>query len=163
MYFWKIEDLKNDIVNNNLSEKDKLIYLLIFIVPYTAMSEIMSFIPTESPNIWDFSNAISSVLVVLVGTIIAFQANSGKNGSDFLGRYFSISFVLGVRLTILFSPLMIILSIYYFQDLPRDGDVITSPASTVLGLAFSAIYYWRLYKHISDVRIDIAYDKRKEE
>jgi len=29
MYFWKIEDLKKDIRNNNFTEKDRFIYLII--------------------------------------------------------------------------------------------------------------------------------------
>lgn len=155
MYFWKIEKLKEDIKNDELVEKDKFIYALIYIVLCEVVLYTMAWIPIEDGNVWDVIDTVINVLIVLVGTIYAYKANGGGAGSDFLGRYFSIGFVVAVRFLVLLIPIMSALALYYFYVLTEDEVIATTAIDVVPIIVWHAALYWRVCKHISDVKTGI--------
>ena len=151
MYFWKIEELKESIKKDELSEKDRFIYVLIYIILYTLGLEAISLMPVETLNVWDYIISISNVLVVFVGTILAFRANGGNNGKDFLGRYFSIGFVVTIRFMVIFIPLYIALIFYYIYAFPEDEEIVSTIVDTALIIIWQAALYWRICKHIGAI------------
>lgn len=53
-----------------------------------------------------FIENISTSIIEIIGTI--FIANGGAKGTDFLGKYFSISFVVSIRFTLVIIPLYLL-------------------------------------------------------
>jgi len=151
MYFWKIDRLKEDIKNGELVEKDKFIYALIYIVLCEVALYTMAWIPIEDGNVWDVIDTVVNVLIVLVGTIYAYKANGGNTGSDFLGRFFSIGFVVSVRFFVLLIPIMVVLVLYYYV-LTEDELIATTAIDVVPFIVWYAALYWRICKHIGDVK-----------
>jgi hypothetical protein len=111
--FWKIEELKNHIRTGKLSEKDRFISALIYIVFSSVNIELVLYLPVENVNFLDYINSLINIVIVFVGTIFAYKINASANGSDFLGKYFSIGFVLTVRFLVYLIPILILYSIFY--------------------------------------------------
>jgi hypothetical protein len=152
MYFWNIEALKSDIRNNQLTEKIKFIYALIYIGLSTIALELTPFMSEDNINGWDIMYSISSILIVIVGTIMAYKANGGPNGNEFLGKYFSISFVLSIRFLVLLIPLFIAMIAYYSIVFSEVEQINSSFIDTVPYIIWYAALYWRICYHIENVK-----------
>ena len=152
MYFWKIDRLKEDHKSEAFTEKDRFIYAFIYIAIGVIGFEFMMYVPIENPNFWDKINSTFSILIPLLGTYLAYKANGAHIGSDFLGRYFSISFVVVVRSCLLLIPIAIILLVYYLHAFPADEVIVSTPMDTIPFLLWQTFIYCRVCKHISDVR-----------
>ncbi len=152
MYFWNIEALKKDIVKDRLTEKERFVYVLIYLVLTAVGFEYLQQVDTELENIWDSIEAIANVLIVLIGTFCAYRANGGENGQDFLGRYFSIGFVVSIRFFVYLIPIVILLSIYFVLSFPDSEVIETTPFEVAVLLAWSCCLYANIVRHMKAVR-----------
>jgi hypothetical protein len=150
MYFWKIENLKKDICNNELSEGDKFKYLFVTLALSSVFLVAEKVFLGHAINLWDKVFYICSELIFLLGIIFSFNANGGSNGYDFLGRYLCISFVMQIR----FIPLIIIFLIFQFSYYKYHHlQVYRSPLNIIPFLTIFALMYWRICKHMNDCAI----------
>ncbi len=152
MYFWKIENLKQDIQEKQLTEKDKFIYTFISILFGVIGMELMILMPTENTNIWDLTSGLSNILIVALGILFAFKANGGAKEIDFLGKYFSISFVVSIRFLAILIPMFIGLILYYSYVFPDDQEIEATFLDTIPFLIWYIVMYWRIFKHIRDIK-----------
>ncbi|TOC20077.1 hypothetical protein CGJ90_22275 [Vibrio parahaemolyticus] len=153
MYFWDVQSLKNDIRANKLSEKDKFLYMFSSIAFVTIGIELISISPLEPQNVWDAVESVSYILIVLFGTYGAYKANGSEHGTDFLGRYFSISFVVSVRFCTLLIPISVFLLAYYMTVMPEDGIVVSSSVDVLPFIVWYALLYASIIKHIKAVQV----------
>lgn len=152
MYFWKIEELKNEIRANRLSERGRFAYAFIYLALCIIGMEVSIYMPSENPNIWDVANSIGNVAIPLIGTFFAFKANGAGYGRDFLGRFFSINFVVAMRFTALLIPMLAALAAYYFYAFQERPEILSSPIDTIPFHIWHAFLYIRTCKHIGDIR-----------
>ena len=152
MYFWNIEALKKDIVKDRLTEKERFVYVLIYLVLTAVGFEYLQQVDTELANIWDSIEAIADVLIVLIGTYCAYRANGGENGQDFLGRYFSIGFVVSIRFFVYLIPIVILLSIYFVLSFPDSEVIETTPLEVSVLLAWNCCLYANIVRHLKAVK-----------
>lgn len=152
MYFWKIEALKQDIKSNHFYEKDRFSYAFIFIALSVIGMEAMMYAPIEDPNFWDTINSASNIVIPIVGTLWAFKANGGAKGVDFLGRFFSISFVVTIRFLSLFIPMFLLLIAYYINAFPEDEAIVSTPWDTIPFIIWFALLYFRICHHIAELK-----------
>ncbi len=154
MYFWNIKALKRDLHADLLGERAKFIYMFITMMSYMVINEIAMNAPSGEIDYdasWHWSYSVAAVLVNVIGLITAFRANGGTHGVDFLGKYFSIAFVVGMRL------LPISLVIAFLSIIVSEGAEDDQVASVMAGgsyLAIFLLFYWRVCKHIGDIRVD---------
>jgi len=151
MYFWKIEKLKEDIRESKLTEKDRFIYALIYLVLGAIVMELMMLTQIENGNVWDLINSVGNIIIVTLGTIYAYKANGSNNGSDFLGKYFSIGFVMAIRFLVYAIPLFLLLFVYYFYAFGEEEEIPTNYIDVIPFLIWYAVMYWRIYVHIKQV------------
>ncbi len=145
MYFWKINELKEDLIKAPLSESESFKYLIA-----TAIASGLVTIPFFENNFWDIYSAIVTVIISIVGVIYIYKCNNGRDGAHFLQRYFSLSWVVGIRWIVLLAlPAMIV----YFIALGIYSEVPSS--TTLLDLLFLNLLYlsffWLFGKHVKDV------------
>ena len=152
MYFWKIEQLKEDIKSNRLSEKDRFIYTFIYIALGAIAMESMIWMPLENPNTLDSIDSFLNIIITCLGTYFSYKANGGASGVDFLGRFFSISFVVGIRFVVLLIPMYIAIFAYYYYVYPIDQELETTAFDIIIYQAWFIFLYVRTYKHIRDVK-----------
>ena len=151
MYFWKIDKLKEDIKAGRLTEKNRFLYALIYIVLGAVGIEFMKLMPIENGNLWDFVSSVSNVLLILIGTICAFKANRATGGTDFLGKYFSIGLVITIRFIGYSIPLYLMLIFYFLYILDEEQELATSSSEVIISLIWCALLYWRICTHIKQV------------
>lgn len=153
MYIWNIEQLKNDIRSNRLTEKDRFIYLFINLFFTTFALEAISFIPGSYEFYgWAAMSSISNVTFLCIGTYAAYKVNGGNSGVDFLGRYFSLSFVVNVRFIVLLIPAILVqtLIIASFED--SSETTYLAAIETVLYAIWSGLLYWYLFKQFKAIQ-----------
>lgn len=163
MYFWNINKLKKDIKNNTFTEKDRFLYGFIYIGLGIIATEAIMFMPKEKLNSCDIFDAISTSIIAITGIILAFKANGGASGIDFLGKYFSISFVITIRFTILFIVSNTILQVYYVFAYPDQDIVGTTFLESLILLFWNSLLFWRIIKHIGDVKDENNLNSRLDE
>jgi hypothetical protein len=152
MYFWNVERLKEDIKADNFKEKDRFDYAFIYIALSAIGMEATTYMPVESPNVWDSVRSIGNIIIAIMGTFFAYKANGGYSGTDFLGRFFSISFVVVIRFIALLIPMFIALFAYYMYVFPEDQDIVSMPVDVIPFQVWLIFLYICICKHISDVK-----------
>ncbi|EHZ2848905.1 hypothetical protein V9657_004641 [Vibrio vulnificus] len=151
MYIWNIEGLKKDIKVGRLTEKDRFIYMFLTFIFTSLCFEIALRTPVESRNIWDTINSLSSFLIPVLGTFLAYRSNGADNGTDFLGRFFSISFVVTVRFCALLIPMLLLLSAYYMSVASENDALVSSAEDTLPFIAWLGLLYYQVVKHVGEV------------
>jgi len=148
MYFWNIKKLSNELINSTLSQRSVFLYILIYVFGMELSLEALEYFPQQSLNNYDYIETIIYLVIVFVGTCLAYYFNGGKNGKEFAERYFSISFVVGVRFMAVFVPLIFIeLAIFYEED----DEMLTTWYEVSISLILMFLYYWRTIVHMKYV------------
>lgn len=156
MYFINIKQLKADIVNRDFNERDRFIYMFIYIIGYVLVSEL-TYLFEENLDVVtlnDYVYSVGMVLITIVGTYYLYKANRGGDGEDFTGRYFSITWVMGIRFLL---PYLVVLTSLIFL-MSSDIDTNTLDITfTVFSLIYIFAIFFCSYRHIVDInsRIDL--------
>jgi len=156
MYFWKINELKKQIMEQGLSEAQVFYYILLFVGFSIVGVELVGYFPYEAPNGWSYLQSGLNFIIPIAGTIAAYHVNGGANGKTFAAKYFSISFVVLIRFLVYLIPFMVVLFIYYgisidWSSLEDDEALQTEWFEVVLLAVWSAALYGAVVKHIRDV------------
>jgi len=142
MYFWRIENLKKDLIARPLSDREVLPYLLIFV----GISALIPIFPMESMNSWDYAAAIWTLVLVVAGTLYTYQCNGAARGSHFVQRYLAIGWVVAVRWCAAVVAALIVL--LFVVDTPGDE---TTPTFALFWMAAELVLYERMGHHIRAV------------
>ncbi len=154
MYFWNIKALKRDLHADLLGERAKFIYMFVTMMFYVVINEVSMNTPSNDMGYdlpWHWGYSVGAITISIMGLIAAFRANGGAHGVDFLGKYFSIAFVVGMRLLPI-SFVIMFLSVVISEVMEEE-----QVASVVVGGSYISIFllfYWRICKHIGDIRVD---------
>lgn len=149
MYFWNINQLKEDIRTNKLTESKRFKYAIVTLAVFAIGME--SRVSLENINIWDDISSISIILIQIVGIFFAYKANNGSMGTDFLGRYFAIYFVVSIRFLVFVIPVIIGVLLYYFYAFDFEEGIPSTSVDTIPFIIWTGILYWRVYVHIKQV------------
>ena len=147
MYWWNIKELKATLASGTLSEHARFLYLLIYSVVATVVSEFP--LIAEKPNMWDRLSSATVILATIFGTTLAYRMNGGKNGHHFLERYLAIGWVFLLRFTAFVMPVMVVFYIVA-STTGLVGEASTA-FDAVLIFVFMVFYYSGLCKHIQGV------------
>ncbi len=176
MYFVSIEKLKETLIDGKLSENARFLYLFVFLIlvnaiisifflmlSYISWFEASAIIEAKQrsvtledlekwlPNVWDISSILIELfLVPILGAIIAYKSNKGNAGRDFMGRFFSIGFVTGIRFIPVYILVLGAFVIYEYYFVPEQ-DFQSTAINTLPTILLLIAVYWRICKHISDV------------
>ena len=156
MYFWNIRKLKQQLINEGLTEIQLFYYVLIYIALSALSLELLTYFPsTTEPNQWTYIESVINFLIPILGTIAAFHANGGSSGTKFPERYFSIMFVACNR----FLVLLIALAILRVGCLAIANRLVISAmqsSSFFDSMIYSCIWYAALYFYIAKNVGDVA-------
>lgn len=153
MYFWKIKQLKDHLVEQGLGQRPLFIYIFLSSLIYAVIIEFAFLLPTEgATQAADFISPLLAVAVVAAGTYLCFRANGGGAGREFAERFFSIGFVTGLRVLAVYIPavtgLFMLLIFVEGADADPDAGILLIETLTQL---FTIGYYWRVITHINAV------------
>lgn len=105
----------------------------------------------EDRNEWDNIGSGLNIAIPILGTICAYRANGGAAGAAFAAKYFSISFVVGIRLLVYLTPLMaVVWGAYYWSSFVSGATIQTGWFDVVIYSAWLGAVYASIVKHIRD-------------
>lgn len=153
MYFWKIKNLREHLIQGGLSQHALFVYVLLNVIFYEAMLEATGLFPTEGETTSiDWLWALINTLAVATGTWLCYYFNGGASGKEFAERYFSISFVVSLRVIALMLPVMSVgFIIFLGEETEGDAEGQAELWTNVIALIWAAGYYWRVITHINVV------------
>ena len=102
MYFWNIKNLKQDIKEKKLTEKDYFNYFFATTIIGSLGIFLLTSFPIGLENI-DITNELLVLLITILGTYYTFKCNKGEKGKNFLGKFTSISFVCLIKYMLVVS------------------------------------------------------------
>src|SRR5262245_51957698 len=99
MNFIKDRELALRFKNNAVPSNERLLYLLIFIIFMTAMSStfVINNFYSGQTNQWDIYTDLSMIIMNFLGTLICYKTNKSGDNKEFIERYISIGFPVGIR------------------------------------------------------------------
>lgn len=145
MYFWKIDKLKNDLLEKPLSESETFKYVFANLLVYS-----LTMLPLLENNIWDFYSGIIMAVITMVGTYYLYKCNKGASGNNFLQKYFALGWVVSIRwIVLIMLPIMTIfyIGIAIYSGVPEQ----TTLADVILSNTVYMSFFWLLGKHIKEV------------
>ncbi|MCH8622830.1 hypothetical protein [Undibacterium sp. TS12] len=150
MYFWKLDLLKKQLIAQGLTEAQMFSYMLVYVIFGAIAVELVAYFPHESVDGWTYLVSALNILIPAVGTVMAYRANGGASGSQFLARYVSISLVSSIRYLALLILMIIPLTIVAVV-LAGSGDIIGGPVFELLFAVTYAGLYLYITRHVRDV------------
>ena len=128
MYFWKVDDLLNDLKSDKVTQKEEFKYLLIFFV-FAVLSTDPVLYANTSYNIYNSISSIIFILITILGLYYCYKINASGDDKDFIKRILCISLPVMVRLFVIFTPISLLvgLSIYYVIQ----GNTMSGPIPEV--------------------------------
>jgi len=161
MYFWRIENLKNEMATRPLSDREVLPYFVAFVVLSAFVINFPQILFNTSDgllafNTWDGLLAVLSIFLTFAGTIYIYLRNGGNQGRHFLQRYFSIGWVVMLRL----SAAVAVCAVVFFALLEFVFSETITDATAWYDFVILAVaevcYYWRIAHHVHDVSQRVA-------
>ena len=145
MYFWKTDQLAEDIKDNKISEKSKMYYYLLTIsiyniIGYQYLSEFSGDMTTA------IGEMLVTTLVLIFGTFITFKTNNSRGGSDYIARVIMLGLPISIKLivfTLIFQIVLYEVVFYYW-----NYDILTDLFISVSVATISILLFWRINEHL---------------
>jgi len=149
MKFVNIKRLKAELQQGELPASETAKYL-------AAQAAVMSLIfipsPANEPVDWAF---IANPLVSVIGVFYCYQRNGAALGVRFAERYLAVGWVVGWRVglvAVAIAALGLGVTLVATGSLEWLGDPRIGPAITVGAVGLVAFVYWRIGRHLGDLR-----------
>lgn len=152
MYLLNINKLKNNILTGHFSERDRFLYLLMYLVLNAASVEYLTTTARAEAGLRDYLLAIYSVSLVGVGTYVAYLANGAAAGRDFVGKFFAVSLVMTIRFLLFILPLIAGWVYISFSAAVRGESAVNEYFIEVPFIAWGLLLYYRIYRHMADLK-----------
>ncbi len=159
MYFWHVDKLVEDFRNNNVSEKEKFKYFLLFGVLMTLCMDPFMYIGL-SYSVIDSAITAGMLIAVIGGTYYCYISNRDVDDKDFISRFLCIGLPIAVRLLIFSIPIMIaIIALEEVYGIGAEGNEIdvgmyrTTVGQAIWTVSFVAIYYICLGNKIKSIAV----------
>ena len=164
MYYWRTEELKKELIEGRLTEKDSAGYALLYILLVSFTLFISGIYPGLKPDAvitpWEVVSGLVSFMIILIGFRVAFTVNGGSEGRGFFERYFSIFTVTALRFAAVIFPVYLVwfLGRRQLYSASRSAGSFASEGLFgnsyvfLVAILLTIILCWRVCKHIRDVR-----------
>lgn len=152
MYLLNINKLKNKILTGNFGERDRFIYLLMYLLLNAVTLEYLTTTERAEAGLRDYLLSIYSVSLVGVGTYVAYLANGAAAGRDFVGKFFAVSLIMTIRFLLFILPLIAGWVYFSFSTAMRGESAVGDAFILVPFIAWGLLLYYRIYRHMADLK-----------
>lgn len=147
MIWFNIEELEKQIVEDRFSDEEGFDYFL----AVSILGALATYTGT-SANYITYLGVFIGVLITIWGAKSIFKANSFGDGQDFFKRFFALSWVIGLRLLVIFLILALPLSLMF--EIISIGSITSIESSSksngeelaimIISSLFMLVYYYQL-------------------
>jgi len=148
MYFIDLQGLKRELTTTGLREREKLEYLVALAFAYALAFTQAGFRGAEPWSVAGWLMWIAGLLITIGGLLVCFRRNGGNSGQQFLERYLSVGWVLGMRLSFLYLVVWFSIGslVHFGVARPLVGRLIG-----VAGLSVNILFWYRMQHHIHEI------------
>ncbi len=160
MYFWKIDNLKKDLIKGSLAEGEKFKYLLagtIFLSLMFNLIDVLVFLVPFPLSVLDVYSGMIASAITIFGVICIYKINGGSKGQHILQRIASLGWVTTIRwLVFIGLPISAIYFVFYFilsmlftTEVSESTTIYDVLIYNLMGLS----YFFLLARHIKEVSL----------
>jgi len=153
MHLWKTSELVSELQTGAVSERDKMLYVLITGIAYALMSDPMFSIGLEYSSL-DGVGLVLFILITVLGTLYAYKQNRDGDNRDFITRVACLAVPIGVRyflVALIGGTVIAITEGMVTVTTGSETTYQTTPAQLIFMTTLAALYYWSLGKRIAEV------------
>ena len=145
MYLWRIKNLKEDLKAKEVSPKDKLFYLLLFIILYFTLfvQGIM-----QISLFWNKEMIFLQVFISILGLVYAYYKNA--DATTFVQNFTAIGLVFVLRS--LFFMTLGMTNLYVMTHLFGMAELFSPKNAIMVGMVFELLLYWRIGSHLASLK-----------
>ena len=151
MYFWKIKNLKQEIIENKVTSRDNILYLILFFTLYMVLFVQAIF---QIHSLWNIEMVLLQVLISFLGIGYAYY-KSVKSGVGeakvFIEHFTAVGWVFLLRS--LFFMTIGMLNLYVMTHIFSFEALFTAKNAVIVGMSFELLLYWRIGKHIESLNV----------
>ncbi|UHA74880.1 hypothetical protein [Paenibacillus sp. 481] len=166
MYWWSTKKLIADFRAGQVSEKQKLKYLITFALLHAISAEVLLWLNSEEGviyNIYDWITVLTHILLIGWGISACYKANVAGDGKHFIERFICLSVPITIRyITIIIPILFLILiglivvvggfTLELFEDIWWIEEWLYNEGISIITVVLIAVmllaYYWEIRKAI---------------
>ena len=156
MRFFSLSKVKNDISSGALGEQETFKYMIAWFIVFCMASFPAS---PEGASAASYVFWLVSSVVNIWGIKKSYVANGGARGSNFIGRFLALGWVLGIRGLIVFMPTFVLLCVLLGVLIAMAGvlqngveQVVAEYALFSSLIVYMAWYYSRLCANLRELR-----------
>ena len=156
MRFFSLSKVKNDISSGALGEQETFKYMIAWFIVFCLASFPAS---PEGASAASYVFWLVSSVVNIWGIKKSYAANGGARGSNFIGRFLALGWVLGIRGLIVFIPAFVLLCVLLGVLIAMAGvlqngveQVVAEYALFGSLIVYMAWYYSRLCTNLRELR-----------
>lgn len=150
MNWFNLKDLEKRLQNNEVSEREGFKYLLVIFILFILSSYGDN--TSYSLLIFGVSDLVLTSSVTIAGIWLTFKTNQSYDNQHYFIRFFSLYFVLGIRLAVfllILIPVFLLLN-KVFGPLPENGVAEDAFFLTFI-TSFNILFYYLLVKSFQRV------------
>jgi hypothetical protein len=148
VYVLDVASLKDALAMRDVSSLDSMRYLLGF--SFLCLPESIPYVAARSGPFLFYSLLSSAVFIL--GILYCYRMNGGRDGTNFLPRFISLSWVISVRFVVVLFPLGLLIALMSaVAEVGWFREWRSHPLMFVLSVCVSALFFFRVGVHISDV------------
>jgi hypothetical protein len=153
MYWWNVSKLAEDFREGRVEEKERFKYYLATSILWTLATQPFLYYGSTF-RIADLISAAATVTVTIVGIFLCYRANKNGDHTDFIGRMVCLAWPIGIKLAVLFLPVLVVFVVVFgiavFRTGPDSDALNYATVGAIIGGAlFTIWFYWLLYKYVT--------------
>lgn len=163
MYFLRVQPLKQQLAHEGLSEPDRFRYLMAWMI-LVALASVSAVAVSRS-------TAVLLFVITVAGVVWAWRRNGGRDGHGIFDRYFSIGFVVNLRVMLVMLAVVAVADMIpalrdtmdstatlfgYFGGGGYEDEAAGQPWTELAGILAEAWIAWSIGRHIGQVRAETA-------
>lgn len=155
MIWFRLNKLERKLAKRELSEHHAFRYLIFYLIIFITVGIVPELTPYPGWN-WDISHYVINLFVTLAATYTAFRINEKGDNRDFIKRYISLAFVIGLWVLIGVLLIRLAYKIILFV-IPMDiynaiNNIISADLfqwiSSIAGIIIFYLFLLRSFKNI---------------
>jgi len=147
VYFWNIEALKSSLRAGGMEDRSAIRYLLCLGGVTLAGYSVLPLLGRR--NAWDTIDEVVWLVAFLAGTYFVYRRNGGAAGRDFLPRFLSLTWVFGIRFSVMVTlpcvASVVVLETLIFGSVPE----LTTPYESAVNAGLAIVYVFGLARHVA--------------
>ena len=112
-----------------------------YFLAYMIFMAVMWIFAYGEANPWAIAAGVASVVITVFGVLHLKGQNGDSFGNQFLAKYFSLGWVITVRMLLLAVPSVVVL--FAFASIVGGDDAI-APMGALFTIGFEIVFYWWL-------------------